>query len=71
MSCGVGHRLGSDPTLLWLWSRPVAIAPIRLLAWEPPFASGKALEKDQKKKKILLIQHFIMENVKIHRCRIV
>ena len=19
MSCGVGHRYGSDPTLLWLW----------------------------------------------------
>ena len=42
MSCGVGHRLGSDPTLLWLWRRPVAIAPIGLLAWEPPYAVGAA-----------------------------
>ena len=27
-SCGVGHRCGSDPLLLWLWCRPAAIAPI-------------------------------------------
>ena len=27
MSCGVGCRCGSDPALLWLWFRPVAIAP--------------------------------------------
>ena len=26
-SCGVGHRLGSDAALLWLWHRPVATAP--------------------------------------------
>ena len=31
MSCDVGHRLGSDPTLLW--RRLVATAPIRPLAW--------------------------------------
>ena len=34
LSCDVGHRRSSDPTLLWLWCRPVAIAPIRPLAWE-------------------------------------
>ena len=38
MSCGVGHRHGSDPALLWLWHRPVATALIRPLAWEPPNA---------------------------------
>ena len=39
--------------MLWLWHRPTAIAPIRLLAWEPPCAAGAALEKakTQKKKK--------------------
>ena len=39
--------------LLWLWCRPAAIAPIRPLAWEPPYATGAALkrQKDQKKKK--------------------
>ena len=38
MSCGVGCQHGSDPALLWLWCRPVAIAPIRPLAWEIPYA---------------------------------
>ena len=51
MSCGVGHRHNLDPALLWLWHRPVAIAPIRPLAWEPPYAAGAALEKDKKTKK--------------------
>ena len=45
MSCGVGRGRGSDPVLLWLWRRPVAIAPIGLLAWEAPYAAGVALEK--------------------------
>ena len=44
MSCGVGHRWGSDPTLLWLWWRPAAVAPVRPLAWEPPYAAGVALK---------------------------
>ena len=55
MSCGVGRRCGSDLALLWLWLRLAAIALIRPLAWEPPFASGAALKrqktKDKKKKK--------------------
>ena len=54
MSCGVGRRHGSDPMLLWLWCRPVATAPIRPLAWEPPYAAGscpRKSQKDQKKKK--------------------
>ena len=42
MSCGVGRRHGSDPTLLWLWCRLVAVAPIRPLAWEFPHALGVA-----------------------------
>uniref|UniRef100_A0A8D0YNA3 Uncharacterized protein n=1 Tax=Sus scrofa TaxID=9823 RepID=A0A8D0YNA3_PIG len=40
----VGLRRGSDPALLWLWRRPVATAPIRPLAWEPPYAAGAAQE---------------------------
>ena len=53
MSCSIGGRHSSDPTLLWLWRRPAATAPIRPLAWEHPFAAGAALEKakDKKKKK--------------------
>ena len=39
-----------DLALLWLWCRPVAMALIRSLAWEPPYAVGAALKKRQKKK---------------------
>ena len=27
-SCGVGLRCGLDLALLWLWGRPVAMAPV-------------------------------------------
>ena len=37
--------------LLWLWCRLVAVALIRPLAWEPPYAMGVALETTKKKKK--------------------
>ena len=53
MSCGVGLRRGWDPMLLWLWYRPTATAPIRPLAWEPPYAIDEALEKTKRQKKIL------------------
>jgi len=51
VSCGVGCRLGSDPTLLWLWRRPVATAPIQPLAWELPYAVRVAQEWQKKRKK--------------------
>ena len=51
MSCGVGHRHGSDPVLLWLWYKPVATAPLGPLAWELPYAVGAALKKKKRKKK--------------------
>ena len=50
VSCSVGCRHGSDPELLWLWRRPVATAPIRPLAWEPPYAVGAAQEKTKRQK---------------------
>ena len=47
-----GHRQGLDPTLLWLWNRLVATAPIQPLAWKLPYALGAALkDKKQNKKK--------------------
>ena len=55
MSCGVGRRHGTDPTLPWLWYMPVAWAPIRLLAWEPPYAAGAALRRLKKKKKVEIV----------------
>ena len=51
MSCGVGPRCGSDLVLLWLWCRLAAVAPIRLLAWEPPYATGAALKNKTNKQK--------------------
>ena len=51
MNYGVGHRRGSDPTLLWLWHRPASTALIIPLAWEPPYAKGAALEKAKRQKK--------------------
>ena len=51
MNCSVGQRCGSDPTLLWLWYRPAATAPIRPLVWEPPYAAGAAQEMAKDKKK--------------------
>ena len=50
MSCGVGHRRGSDPELLQPWQRLAAIAPIGPLAWEPPYAAGVALKRKKEKK---------------------
>ena len=44
MSCGVGHRHGLDPELLWLWCRLAATAPIGPLAWELQYAAGAALK---------------------------
>ena len=49
-SCGVGRSHGSDPELLWLWCRPAAVALIRPLAWEPPYAVGVALKRQKTKK---------------------
>ena len=51
MSCGVGRRHSSGLVLLWLRHRLAATAPIRPLAWEPPYASGAALEKAKRQKK--------------------
>ena len=31
-----------------LWHRPAATAPIRPLAWEPPYAAGAALKRQKK-----------------------
>ena len=40
-----------DPSLPCLCCRPVAIAPIGPLTWEPPYAVGAALKRQKKKKK--------------------
>ena len=50
MSCGVGCRHGSDLALLWLWLWPAATAAIRLLAWEPPYATPAAVVNNNNKR---------------------
>ena len=40
----VGRRCSLDLALLWLWYRPEAIALIRSLPWEAPYASDVALK---------------------------
>ena len=44
-----------DPMLLWPWCRAAAIAPIRPLGWELPYATGADLKK-QKNKKIKFLE---------------
>ena len=59
MSCGVGRRCSSDPTLLWLWRRLAAIALIRPLAWEPQYAAGVALKSKEKNDGFLFVCLFV------------
>ena len=49
MNCGVVHRHGSDLALLWLWCSLAAVALIRPLAWETPYATGAALKRPKEK----------------------
>ena len=57
MSCSVGYRHSSDVVLMWLWYKPVAIAAIQPLAWEPPYATGAALKRQKKKKELRNLEH--------------
>ena len=72
LSCGVGHRRGSDPMLLCLWHRPVATALITPLAWEPPYAAGSSPRKakrqnkqTKKPKKQKKTKKTLMEKIKV------
>ena len=69
MSCGVGQRCGSDLALLWLWRRPAAIAPIRPIAWESPYATSvpppKKKDKRQKERKKEESRYSIQETQRI------
>ena len=57
MSCGVVLRHSLDLMLLWLWHKPVAAAPVQLLAWELSYATDAALQR----KKIGCLQHGILD----------
>ena len=45
MSCGVGCRCSSDPTLLWLWHRLAAAAPNQPLTRELQNDAGAAVKR--------------------------
>ena len=63
MSCGVGHRQGSDLALLWLWHWLAAAALIWPLAWKPSYATGSALKKDKKIVIIFWVPPQILDNL--------
>ena len=43
----LGRSCGSDPELLWLRHKSAALAPIRPLAWELPYAVGAVLKSKE------------------------
>ena len=51
VSCDVGCRCSSNPTLLWLWHRLGSYNSDETPAEEPPHAAGVALEKAKRQKK--------------------
>ena len=65
VSCGVGHRWGSDTKSLWLWRRLAATTPTGPLVWEPSHTTGAALKdkKDQKKKRSGINANNILLNI--------
>jgi len=66
MSCGVGHRRGSD--LVWLWCRLAAAALIQPLTWKLPYAAGAALKKKERKKgKETALWHLPQKRVAPHQ----
>ena len=71
MSCGVGRRCSSDPSLLWLRCRcssdpSTASALIWPLAWELPYAIGWALKHPPPKKKVNLKKIWIWKLKNTH-----
>ena len=47
------------PCCCELWCRPAAIAPIRPLAWELPYASGAALKSKKKRERLQKIKDIV------------
>ena len=50
LSYSIDGRCSSDLVLLWLWCRLAAVAPVRPVAWELPYAVGVALKKNNNNK---------------------
>ena len=63
MSCGVGHRYSSVLSLMWLWCRPAAIAPIQPLAWKLPYAAGAALKSKTNKNSAIKKEREVFQEI--------
>ena len=61
MSCGVGHRCGSDPALLWLWCGLAATALIRPLAMCHGCSPPQKKEKKRERETYLLLPTWISQ----------
>ena len=68
MSCGVCHRCCSDHALWWLWCGPLATAPIRSLAWEPPYDVGAALEMAKRQKTKTKNPEYVIKTLPTNKC---
>ena len=62
LCCGVGHGHDSDPVWLWLWLWRATTAPIRPLAWEPPYVALKSKNKQTRKlqETVLTLVHALL-----------
>ena len=56
MSCGIGHKHGLDPVLLWLWCRLAAL--IQTLAWGTSIYLRVWPKKSKKEKKLDQYKNF-------------
>ena len=65
MSYGVRGRCSLDLALLWLWRRPVAVGPIRPLAWELPYAVRAALKRQKTHKKEKKKDHEELQSITV------
>ena len=57
--------MSSDPALLWLGYRPMAVAPIQPLVWELPYAMDVALKSKKNERLQDLIRYFYKESIHI------
>ena len=63
-------RCGLDAALLWLWHRLAAVAQIRPLTWEPPYARGTALKSNKSIKRKEKTTHSSFQSLSFLTCKI-
>ena len=58
MSCGAGHRCGTDLAFLWLWHRLAAAALTQPLAWEPLYVTFVVQKRKKERNEYLCFCYF-------------